>query len=81
MLRICEYVLKNNMTQSNVNSPEYHPVHIPATKSLEASVGNTPLVRLRHVTHELPKSFDLGELNELIPINASFSLSHLPQPK
>ena len=44
------------MTQSNVNSPEYHPVHIPATKSLEASVGNTPLVRLRHVTHELPKS-------------------------
>ncbi|MDP6584323.1 MAG: cysteine synthase family protein [Anaerolineales bacterium] len=47
------------MTTPTLNSPEYHPVHIPATKSLEASVGNTPLVRLRHVTRELPKSVQI----------------------
>jgi cysteine synthase B len=40
-------------------SPEYHPVHIPAARSLEASVGDTPLVRLRHVTRGLPKSLQV----------------------
>ncbi len=34
----------------------YDPLHIPAPRSLEASVGNSPLVRLRHVTRDLPKS-------------------------
>ena len=47
------------MTTPTHNSPTYHPVHIPATKSLEASVGNTPLVRLRHVTREVPKSVQI----------------------
>ena len=35
---------------------KYDPLHIPAPSSLEASVGNSPLVRLRHVTRDLPKS-------------------------
>lgn len=32
------------------------PLHIPATSSLEAVVGNTPLVRLRHVTARVSRS-------------------------
>jgi cysteine synthase B len=32
------------------------PLHIPATSSLEAVVGNTPLVRLRHVTDRVSRS-------------------------
>ncbi len=31
------------------------PLHIPAARSLEASVGNSPLVRLRHVTAAISK--------------------------
>ena len=44
------------MKTATIRSPAYHPVHIPAARSLEASVGETPLVRLRHVTRDLPKS-------------------------
>lgn len=44
------------MRTTTIPSPEYHPAHIPAARSLEASVGDTPLVRLRHVTRDLPKS-------------------------
>lgn len=44
------------MKTTTISSPAYHPVHIPAARSLEASVGDTPLVRLRHVTRGLPKS-------------------------
>ena len=47
------------MKKSKFKSPEYHPVHIPATKSLEASVGNTPLVKLRHITSELSKNVEI----------------------
>jgi cysteine synthase B len=35
------------------------PLHIPATSSLEAVVGNTPLVRLRHVTSEVSRSVEV----------------------
>lgn len=38
---------------------QYDPLHIPAPSSLEASVGDSPLVRLRHVTRELPKSVEV----------------------
>ena len=44
------------MKSATITSPEYHPVHIPAAGSLEASVGDTSLVRLRHVTRDLAKS-------------------------
>jgi S-sulfo-L-cysteine synthase (O-acetyl-L-serine-dependent) len=35
------------------------PLHIPATSSLEAVVGNTPLVRLRHVTRNVSRSVEV----------------------
>ena len=35
------------------------PLHIPATSSLEAVVGNTPLVRLRHVTDKVSRSVEV----------------------
>ncbi|MBI3362319.1 MAG: cysteine synthase family protein, partial [Chloroflexi bacterium] len=35
------------------------PLHIPATSSLEAVVGNTPLVRLRHVTERISRSVEV----------------------
>jgi cysteine synthase B len=35
------------------------PLHIPATSSLEAVVGNTPLVRLRHVTDQVSRSVEV----------------------
>jgi cysteine synthase B len=35
------------------------PLHIPATSSLEAVVGNTPLVRLRNVTDKVSRSVEV----------------------
>lgn len=47
------------MKTASLSSSDYHPVHIPAPRSLEASVGDTPLVRLRHITRDLPKSVQI----------------------
>lgn len=47
------------VSKPDIGSVLEDPVHIPAPSSLEAAVGCSPVVRLRHVTRDISKSVEV----------------------